>query len=549
MRKLIWLGAGTLLAMLGVACGDEVTTVDDDDAISVGVGAGDVGGGSGDGGGVVGKPEVDTARAPTEYTVAVAFTGGLPDWASDVGRYALGGGGGELAIESLSADAATGEVMLTTARQKLGVDYTLTIVTDEGDETRTFPSADTASFWASDFSSPNFDDVKVEAARAVVGTHGVIYLELGYEGTSGVADAIKRFDESIYPIETDLFAKPDDVDDNGKIVLLGLDGGNAYGGYFGPINALPDEMTFSQWGRHSNEMEMVYINVRMGDFDHDVVLPHEFEHLLYAAHHGFLTADWPYHNEGLAECAVRAVNGAHSYALEYLVADPSGGVARGPSLVHWDYGNYDNYVLAYLFWSYVAGQLDGTTTYAELFDVDGDPAAIQTYLQSKLGLDFAEVQLRSLAAAHAQQATGPAGFEGFITLPGNAPLAPSGSLDLAPFAGLLLSPGVATSMNPPTGAGPNLIYAGVNAAGAIDVTAPYDVAGGVLVALNARFDVNDATAEPVGSPVSAFAPGGHAHETVDLERFIRASRLHPPPFNPARLDRMRAWQRSVGLVP
>ncbi len=534
-----------LAAVVAGACGSDVKTVDDDEG-STSVGAGAMGG---SGGSVVVVPEVDDAHAPTQFAVEVTFRGGLPPWAGDVARYTLGGEAGALSVEGLEVDAAAETVTLTTAKQKLGLDYTLTIVTDEGDETRTFPSADTAMFWTTDLSSPNFAETQITAARAETGTHAVIYLEVGYESTSGVASAMQHFDDAIYPIETELFTDPGDIDENGKIVLLGLDGANAYGGYFSPINALPNELTMSQWGVHSNEMEMVYINVVAGDFDDDVVLPHEFEHLLYNERHGVFGADWPYHNEGLAECAVRAVNGVHGWALDYLVADPTGGISRGPSLVHWDYGNYDNYVLAYVFWSYIAGQLGGTNVYGQLFELDGSPAAIEGFLQQQLSLDFADVQMRALAASFAQSPSGQAGFEGLISFPGKPPTAPNETLSLEPFAGLLLPAGAATTMSAPTGAGPNLVYAGVNAAGALDFTEPYDVAGGVLVALNARFDENDPSPEPVGSPVSSLAPGGTSPTAHDHERGRSASRLHPPPFHPGRLERMRDWQRAVGLRP
>lgn len=532
-------------ALVAGACGSEVTTADDDDG-GMSVGAGGKGG---SGGSVVARPEVDGASAPTQFSVRVAFRGGLPAWAADGGRYGLRGPGGPLVIEGIDVDAAADTVILTTAKQKLGLDYTLTVVTDEREETRTFPSADTATFWTTDLSSPNFDEVEITAARAETGTHGVIYLELGFEGTAGVASAMQRFDDAIYPVETQLFTEPADIDENGKIVLLGLDGANAYGGYFSPIHSLPNELTMSQWGVHSNEMEMVYINVVGGDFDDDVVLPHEFEHLLYNERHGVFGPDWPYHNEGLAECAVRAVNGVHGWALDYLVADPNGGVARGPSLVHWDYGNYDNYVLAYVFWSYIAGQLGGSDTYGQLFELDGSPAAVQAFVQQQLGLDFADVQLRALAASFAQAPTGPAGFGGLLSFPGKPPTASGGALDLEPFAGLMLAAGVASSLDVPGGAGPNLVFAGVNGSGEVDFTAPFDVGGGVLVALNARFDESDPTPEPVGTPVSSFAPGPSAHAPLDHERAAAASRLHPPPFHPGRLERMRAWQRAVGLRP
>jgi hypothetical protein len=517
MHRSAWLLALGLL----VACGDDVTTVEAPPG---------EGGGGGQGGGASGPLSVE-ANAPSETTVRVQFSRTPPAAADDAASYQLGGESGPLAVTAVSLDGTT--ALLTTDEQKLGVHYDLALV-GEGLEalTASFPSADTARFWTIDLNSPSFPEYEVVADRKAIGSHAVIYLQQG-EIAPGYQAALSFFDDAIYPIETALFTEPGDIDQNGKIVLLGLDGKGAYGGYFSPMNAMTNDETMSLWGRHSNEMEMLYINVEWGSWYPEQVIAHEFQHLLYNERHGWQSS-WDYHNEGLAECAVNAVTGHNDYALSYYVADPSGEIASGISLVHWQYANYDNYALAYVFWSYVAGQLGGASIYGELFDQSGSPAAIQDFLETKLGLSFAETQLHALAATHLQAASGPFGFEGLLSFPGGAPLAASAPSQLAPFAGTLVSVG-GSSIDYSGDQGDNVVFAGIGTSG-VDFEAPFDVSGGVLVVLNQRFDLVDPSPEPTGLPLPSVKS--------EARGVASRARFHPPPFDP-RLERMRRWQREA----
>jgi hypothetical protein len=295
---------------------------------------------------------------------------------------------------------------------------------------------------------------------------------------------------------------------------------------------LTDEDALQQWGRHSNEMEMVYINVAPGFFDAEVVLAHEFQHLLYHERHG-LSSEFPYHNEGLAECAVNAVNGFHPWALDYLVLDPQSQIAAGLSLIDWQYGNYDQYVLSYVFWSWIAGQLGGLSGYAELFHTSGHPSSIETFLQSELGIDFSTAQLRTLIASWIQAPSGLSGFNGLLTWPGAPPSWSGGSLALAPFAGTWIAPS-SPSVDYPGTQGPNIVYAGVNGAGEVDLQAPFDVSGGVLVTLNTRFDLGDFTPEPIG----LVPPAPQLSEVKARDPSWR----HPPPVHPSRFDELARWR-------
>ncbi|MCA9633143.1 MAG: hypothetical protein KC766_36070 [Myxococcales bacterium] len=524
------------LALL-IACGDDVTVVPDDDA-SGGSNTGGAGasGGEGGSGGVVDTQSITAIHAPDERSVVVEFALPLDDAWMSLDNYVTASDHGALVVEGATLGADGRSVTLATQKQKLGVTYSLTYLGLSDD----FLAADTARFWVTDLGSPNFTETEIVANRTDVGDQVVIYVEQGQ--TMGNSSAIRSFFESeVYPKETALLTDAPDRDDNGRVVLLGVDGKGAFGGYFSPVDTLPDAQVFAQWGIHSNEKEMLYLNTETGFLQGaDTVVPHEFSHLLYQELHPNLSGDWAYHNEGLAECLVRAVNGQHDYALAVYVSDPLGDIADGISLVDWQYGNYSQYVQAFVFWSYIASQLDGVQTYADLMHLDGSPASIDTFVQQQLGKSFSETQLSMLIAARAQQSTGEYGFNGFISWSGNPPTASSGSLSLAPFTGVFI-PALQSPVDVPSGQGPDIVMAGVDGAGNVDLTPPFDAAGGVVIALNSAFALTPQPPQPIG-----LHPGLPALASVPTVR-DRAWQ-HPPPFHPAHLDRLRAWQKRTRVV-
>ena len=191
------------------------------------------------------------------------------------------------------------------------------------------------------------------------------------------------------PKETAVFNAMGDLDGNGKMVALGLDGHGYYGGYFGPVNSLTQEEA-EQLGFKTNSMEMLYISFpdlvdgpSGNGWSPEQVLPHEFSHLLYNESHGLFDSDWSWHNEGLAECAVHVVHGVNPSLWFYT--HESSMLGDGQSLVIWEYSNYSQYIQAYVFWTYVASRLGGVPNYGDLFALDGDPANIDAFLQAVRG--------------------------------------------------------------------------------------------------------------------------------------------------------------------
>ncbi len=529
----------TLLASIvfATACGSDVTVYERD--------PGDASGGSGSSqssgnGALPRQPNMDV-RAPTRFSIEIEFNTAPPPEALDASRYSIDGDYGGLVIESIAAGDKGGVVTLTTNQQKLGVHYHLTFAGPDAWRLEdTFPSADTAQFWATDLSHPNFPEYQITADRKAIGTRSVVYVEQGWP-VNNANETASFFDEDIYVPETTMFNDPPDRDDNDRILLLGLNGKNAYGGYFNSIDTLTNEEALATWGYHSNEMEMLYINVEYGAFDNRHVVAHEFSHLLYEERHKD-DWGWAWHNEGMAECAVHVVNGNNNTDVAYYVQDPSGGIRNGISLINWEYGNFDQYVLAYMFLTYAASQKDGVATYGELFGLDSTTFAFEDWLLENLGITFDEAHKRQLLATWVQAPSGPYGYNGMVSFPGTAPVSTE-PLTLEPFSGAFRQPSSPVSY--PGTQGPDIIYVGVNGLGEIDEVEPFDASGGALLVFNTSTNVNNLTPQPSGNPIPQL--GGQAAHDHALGKVAERTRqltwLHPPPFNPRRLDELRAWQR------
>jgi hypothetical protein len=488
-----------------------------------------------------------SANAPDGYAIRVEFGGEPPaDEAGDPLSYSVDSDWGELDVESVEFDPQTGVALLTTERQKLGVTYQLTVSGADGEPveglTTELLAADTFRFWVTDFTT--YNKYEIVANRFAVGTYSVVYVEQGWN-PSGAEQVADHFDNNIYPIETQLFGESPDLDGNGRITLLGLDGGPYYGGYFDPINAYTDAQAMSWWGIHSNEMEMVHINVSGGDFDASGhVTPHEFQHLLYHEEHGFTDPYWEYHNEGLSECAVHAVLGSNDYAVDFYLWDYQGKFAEGLSLVNWTYALYENYALAYLFWTYLASRIDGVDTYSEIFELDtGSPAEVDELIAEALGSDFATVQLESLIANWVRAPSGVYGYGGMVTFPsGKPPTVEEGtsSVDLEPFAGTFFEL-TETSVDYPGTEGEHIVYVGIDSAGDVDLEAPFDVSGGGLLVFNSFFEYTVFEPEHAGPdlPASAWKSSGL------LEAMVSPAWNDPPPVTPDNLEPLHRWQEAT----
>jgi hypothetical protein len=467
---------------------------------------------------------ISSVTAPDRYTVQIIFSRHPGNGPSSLSIYSVSG----LSLNSVVYDSDLAIATIITEKQKLGWTYEITIDNGEkvpGDLTKSFLSAESAKFWATDFS--DFSEYQLTANRAAVGENVVIYIEEG-ENAADVAQTRDEFDNNIYPTLTSLYNDAPDFDGNGKILILGLDGGGYYGGYFDSINTFSNEDTMAWWEIHSNEMDMVYINVDWGTLYPTSVVPHEFSHLLYNEGHDLWGDYWAYHDEGLAECAVHAVYGPNNYAIEFYLNDYSGLINDGLSLVNWIWGEYSNYAQAYLFWSYIASRLQGIPSYGNIFNMnDGDPDEVNYWISIELGSDFPTVLMENLIANWVQNSTGIYGYNGFLSFAAeSAPLVPVGttSVDLEPYSGVFFKL-AELSVIYPLGVGASILYAGIDDSGNVDLDNPFYVENGVLLAFNSNRNY------------SAF-PGPWEHSGPDFPaiKSRKKSSLQPINVSPAWLD-------------
>lgn len=527
-----------------VACGDDSTATGGGSEGGAGTG-GDAS--NGGGGGTAATPAIKKVSAPTRTTVTIELTESLVTAPAIVDAYGLTSPRGPLIVSAVAYDDATRVITLTTEKQKLGVEYTLTVKSPGSPldlKGGKFLAADTATFWATDFS--NFQDYEVTASRVAIGEHVVIYATPEAEGASDVPETIDYFDTQIFPEETALFTAAPDRDDNGKVVLLGLDGGGYYGGYFSPINALTD----AEAGPYqTNEMEMLYLSVPdlYGTYMPEQVVAHEFQHLLYNEAHDWMVEDWNWHNEGLAECAVTAVSGQQNeYAIDtYTGAGLANGLGDGESLVIWQYANYDQYAQAYMFWTYLASRLGGYEGYGTIFDLTGSPSSIEGLTQAQFGTDFATTQLDFLAAAWLQEASGAHSFNSLIDFAGRTPqVASTSPVQLQPYTAVFLT-GAVDNVTP-VGQGADVIFRGLTGAGAIQDTAPFDPTGGAVIALNAKAAPMDTSTESSGTLGGmALMSGPKNLRALRGAGVLDRAFLHPPPVKPANRRLLEAWRKSV----
>jgi len=484
---------------------------------------------------------IASCAAPDRTTVQIVLNGN-PGSAAEAADYQITSDRGALNVTAINYAPADTTVTLTTGEQKLGVEYTLTIapVKAAAELTADFTAADTAIFWTYDFLTGN--QYRITAYRAEIGEHCVIYIEQGL-AAADISETIDAFDNQIYPTETAMFIDAPDIDGNGRILILGLDGGDYFGGYFSPVDSVSESQAWSLWGIHSNAMEMVYINALYGSLGYVGIVPHEFQHLLYHERHGFGYEYWDYHDEGLAEAAVHTVYGVNQGSLDYFLYDPTGAIGDGASLVHWEYANYDYYVQSYLWWIYLAGRLGSLNTLTDIFNLDtGNPNEVDDFIAARLGSDMPTEMMQYELANWAQHPTGPYGYNGLLSFTAaTAPTVTAGltSLNLEPFGGALFKLNE-TSVGYPGTQGEDIVYAGIDADGNVDLTAPFDVDGGALLVYNA--DTNHLTwpAQHSGPDLAAIGDKNPRRGAT-----ISPAWLDPPPINPYRMDRLEAWRFAM----
>ena len=214
------------------------------------------------------------------------------------------------------------------------------------------------------------------------------------------ADEISQeFDSHVYPLVTQNFSYPEDVDGNGKIILLlydikdNYDQTGAYvGGYFYPVDFYSSDSVQAQApALHSNEGDLIYVDIKHPpSFDWNDTMQtvaHEFQHLVNYSQElrdGNQSGMDTWLDEGLAESAAHLCYGVQQNRIDDYNGYP--GINKHP-LFYWDRNNvFPNYAKSYLFMQYLRIQSNqGWGIYKTILDsnyrdyraiidaLDGDP--------------------------------------------------------------------------------------------------------------------------------------------------------------------------------
>jgi immune inhibitor A len=221
---------------------------------------------------------------------------------------------------------------------------------------------------------------------------------------AAVQAAADEFEAATWPKVTGVFGEPaiPGVDGDPRIVVLQADLGGAVGGYYSG-----DDVYLRAVRPLSNEAEMVYMDrtLKPGGAAFDVVLAHEFQHLIQA-HDAPREEAWV--NEGLSEDSSMLVGGAAS-TIKSFAAKPE------TQLNFWDsLGSGPHYGAGAAFLRYVASRFGGDPSLGAIARQPGaGEAGIDQFLTSVgQSLRFRDVFADWIAANILNRDDGPYGNPG-----------------------------------------------------------------------------------------------------------------------------------------
>ncbi len=227
-------------------------------------------------------------------------------------------------------------------------------------------------FWArkSELATGKSTFYRTAAMFAADSKNAKVYTEIGKKvpPKAAIDGLIAAFENNIVPIEHVWFAKPTDIDRNGKVILLlldiqdGYDEGSSTGyiaGYFDPYNNYSDaQVSALGKGYHSNEAEMLYLDTYPADINDTsfyATLAHEYQHLLQFGKYfrrEQLDPEPTWVDEGLSEIASDLtgygpqVGRAHTLRTALLYGTS---LTKEPDIF-----GLENYAMSYLYFRYLS---------------------------------------------------------------------------------------------------------------------------------------------------------------------------------------------------
>jgi len=237
----------------------------------------------------------------------------------------------------------------------------------------------------------------------------------------------EEFDDVIYPLVSDYFYTPSDVNGDGKVAILCFDIQDDFsntGAYVGGYFSSGDLFNIS----NSNKMEIFYIDTYPtmqypASNPVDVskafsTLVHEFQHMVNFNRNYFVESSDPmptWLNEGLSMAAEHIYRGTLNSRISYY--NNANSIKNGQSLLYWN-DNGDvlaNYSLSYLFIQYVRTQGGGDPEIFKdiLLNSKNDQQAIIDSLSKRgLSIDFGNLMTSFRLALLMKDPSGLYGFNG-----------------------------------------------------------------------------------------------------------------------------------------
>ena len=281
----------------------------------------------------------------------------------------------------------------------------------------------------------------INAVKLAESEHCIVYADekanVSYEAAEAI---VEEYEANIYIQITDGFGMFEDVDGNGKLMLLLLDIIDGYdsssqssyvAGFFQSYHLFKKSNGY----RYSNEADMLFLDTNplvIGSETFYSTIAHEFQHLINfsntALNGGTVEDTWI--DEGLATAAEYMYNGRQQTRIDFFNRDPYGSIRYGNNFFVWDgywesaeagdrYDPMANYTTVYLFfqWLRIHAQND-TGIYKEIInssyrDYRAVTEAARNRIDASLG-DW-ETLLRAWMLANAyNKPSGLLGYKGEI---------------------------------------------------------------------------------------------------------------------------------------
>jgi hypothetical protein len=183
---------------------------------------------------------------------------------------------------------------------------------------------------------------QITADKKYVGEHSIIFVEQGQTVEADTAREVGiEFDTNVYGKIRDTFAHEEDVDKNGKVILLLLDvkdGYNESGGYVaGYFDST--HMLSKTTNSRSNEADMLFMDTNPGLEDRTdfyITMAHEFQHLVNYSEKVIRQKAGDqdlWINEGLSAAAEYVyLNGQNQWKIDYYNMKQSLGTNYSPNI-------------------------------------------------------------------------------------------------------------------------------------------------------------------------------------------------------------------------